>query len=277
MGEECVTMNGERPKLRSSSVVRQSSWICCLIWLGLGVVSFLGSRGLVFGGAAWGASLTRVAGESSCLACHRKESGRPGKIVQIHEGSTHGKLGVECNGCHGGDSNEMDKSKAHAGTDAAPFIGKPDPLATLAMCGRCHTQPLALFKTSRHFQAQRGVPRLDCAECHGAHSVGAPPASFSFSAFCAGCHGLEYLPALPPPFQEMLTLSDDLREAVRQVEEAGRTPSSALIRRRKEIRHLTSEIVHPADVKGGLEKIPHVLQLGKTLKQQIELEKNKKP
>jgi hypothetical protein len=211
------------------------------------------------------------ASENNCLTCHRKESGRAGQVVAIYERSTHGKAGVSCAGCHGGDSSQTEKSQAHA----VNFVARPDANETLARCGVCHRQPLALFKGSRHFPAHRGVPRLDCAECHGAHSVGSPPASFSWASFCAGCHGLEYLPALPDPFQSLLALSDEVHSAASQLEEKGRAPSNETMQRRREFRRLISEIVHPTDLKGGLERIPHLMQLGQTLKQQIELEKKK--
>lgn len=69
----------------------------------------------------------------------------------------------------------------------------------------------------------------------------------------------------------MLTLSDELRGSLRQFEEKGITTPAELVQSRKTIRHQISEIVHPTDLKGGLEKIPGLLQAGVKLKQQLKV------
>jgi len=48
----------------------------------------------------------------------------------------------------------------------------------------------------------------------------------------------------------------------------GKLPDD-VIRERKEIRHLTAEIIHPTDRDGGFERIPKILTLGEKLKQEI--------
>jgi hypothetical protein len=202
--------------------------------------------------------------EGSCIACHRQQKDNAGQVVPIHQTSTHGRVGVSCDGCHGGDPSRSEKTKAHADH----FIARPDTNATLEMCGRCHRQPLEFFKGSRHVAPGPNAARLDCVECHGVHAIGAASESFRWPQFCAGCHGLEYLPQLPRPFQEMLTLADDLREGLHRVEAKGRAPDD-LIRRRKEIRHMISELVHKTDSKGAVDRIPGILELGASLKQQI--------
>lgn len=73
----------------------------------------------------------------------------------------------------------------------------------------------------------------------------------------------------------MLLLSDDLREGIRRLEAKGRTPAGELIDRRREIRHLISELVHQTDSKGGIERIPRILELGSTLKRRIALEEKR--
>jgi len=145
------------------------------------------------------------------------------------------------------------------------------------MCGACHTQPLEFFKNSRHVAVRPNAARLDCVECHGVHAIGAASDSLKWPQFCAGCHGLEYLPQLPRPFQEMLTLADDLREGIHRLEANGRAPAKELIDRHKEIRHMISELVHQTDAKGGVERISRILELGATLKQQIATEVRRKP
>ncbi|MGE0128083.1 MAG: cytochrome c3 family protein [Blastocatellales bacterium] len=206
------------------------------------------------------------ASEGNCVNCHAQSTGRALEVVGIHQASAHGKVSVGCSDCHGGDPAQTDKAKAHS----TNFVGKPDRNGTLAMCGACHQPQLAQFKTSKHFPEKQGVPRLDCAECHGAHAVGNQPETFSIGQFCVGCHGLEYLPALPQQFQDLLNLSDDLRDAFNYLAAKGRKPSGEAIKLRKELRHQTAEIVHPTDSKDGLTRIPQILSKGGELKRQIK-------
>jgi hypothetical protein len=209
--------------------------------------------------------------EDNCVDCHSHQKDNLGDVVKIYQSSMHGRVSVGCDGCHGGESWQTDKTKAHAGR----FIAKPNTSETLEMCGRCHRQPLEFFNKSRHVAARPGAGRLDCVECHGVHGIGAASDSFRWPSFCAGCHGLEYLPQLPRPFQEMLALSDDLREGIHRLEAKGRGPASELIVRRKEIRHLISEIVHKTDSKSGPERISRILDLGATLRQHIASEERR--
>ena len=204
---------------------------------------------------------------NNCLECHSRQKDEPGAVVANYRTSTHYRAALGCDDCHGGDSSQSEKSKAHAGR----FVAKPDTAATLEMCGKCHRQPLELFKSSRHVAARPNAARLDCVECHGVHAIGAASESFRWPQFCAGCHGLEYLPALPKQFQEMLTLADDLREGLHRLEAMGRS-REGLSGRRKEIRNMISELVHRTDARAGLERIPRILELGASLKHQIASE-----
>lgn len=205
-----------------------------------------------------------VQGQSKddCASCHRQVKGSP--VVTIFQTSTHGRTGITCTRCHGGDASQSDKTKAHSDH----FIGKPDTAGTLEMCGRCHRQPLEFFKGSKHVAARPNAPRLDCVECHGVHAIGAYSESFRWTQFCAGCHGLEYLPALPRPFQEMLAMADDLNDGLHRLDETDAVKPE-LMQRRKEIRHMISELVHKTDSKGGAEAIPRILELGAVLMRQI--------
>jgi len=209
-----------------------------------------------------------VGADDNCVKCHSQSTGRAAEVVKLHFSSAHGRVGVGCNDCHGGDPAQTDKAKAHS----TNFVSKPDRNATLAMCGACHDPQLAQFKTGKHFPEKQGIPRLDCAECHGAHSVGNQPETFSIGQFCASCHGLEYLPALPQQFQDLLNLSDDLRDQFAHLAAKVRKPSEEATRQRKEIRRLTAEIIHPTDLKGGLTRIPQILSQGENLKQQIRVD-----
>lgn len=246
--------------MSEASARRSLSLVTLGVWLGLAVPAILEMDAPV-----------AAQGEDNCIACHSGRKDGPGQVVPIFRTSTHSRAGVACDGCHGGDSSEADKSKAHGGE----FIGRPDTGATLEMCGKCHSEPLAFYKRSRHVAAQPNAGRLDCVECHGVHGIGAASESFRWPSFCTGCHGLEYLPQLPRSFQEMLLLADELRERIHRLEEKGRASTKELSDRRKEIRHLISELVHRTDSKGGVERIPRILELGSTLKRQIALEEGR--
>ena len=240
-----------RGKLRIGANNLKTAKLCVLsAFIG---AQFLGAR----------SRSTAFLAEANCVKCHTQSTGRAEEVVRLHSSSAHGRAGVGCDDCHGGDSTQTDKSKAHSSN----FTGKPDHSATLAMCGACHAPQLAQFKTGRHFPEKQDIPRLDCAECHGAHSVGNQPETFSLGQFCVSCHGLEYLPPLPQQFQDLLSLSDDLRDSFARLATKGRKPSDEAIEQRKEIRRLTAEIVHPTDSKGGLTRIPHILSQGEKLKQ----------
>ena len=238
-------------------------------WLSLTILSIW--LGLAGAGLFRGAAPVSAQSKDNCIDCHSRQKDKAGQLVSIYQTSTHKRVSVGCDGCHGGDASQSEKTKAHAGH----FIARPDTSATLEMCGACHRQPLEFFKKSRHIAARPNAARLDCAECHGVHAIGAASESFRWPQFCAGCHGLEYLPQLPRPFQDVLALSDDLREGLHRLEVNGRAPAKELIERRKEIRHMISELVHQTDAKAGAERIPKILELGATLKQQIATEEKR--
>jgi hypothetical protein len=73
----------------------------------------------------------------------------------------------------------------------------------------------------------------------------------------------------------MLTLADDLREGLHRLEVNGRAPGQELVERRKEIRHMISELVHQTDSKRGVERIPRILEMGASLKQRIASEEKR--
>ncbi len=236
--------------MRTASPQRYLSLMVFWVWLGLAGA-----------GLFRGAVPVAAQSKDNCIDCHSRLQGQ---VISIYKTSTHSRASVGCDGCHGADSSQSEKNKAHAGN----FIARPDTTATLEMCGKCHRRPLEFFRSSRHVAARPNSARLDCVECHGVHGIGAASESFRWPQFCAGCHGLEYLPQLPRQFQEMLSLADDLREGIHRLEVKG-APTKELIERRKEIRHMISELVHQTDAKGGMERIPHMLELGASLKQQL--------
>lgn len=199
----------------------------------------------------------------NCAVCHQKHDAG---TVSLYSSSAHATAGITCDRCHGGEQLAVDKQKAHAGR----FVGQPASDQVLAMCGSCHRPQLAMFKTSRHFLERKGVRRVDCVACHGAHTVGSPSRNFAFAYYCSGCHGQEYLPELPRFFPQVLELADYMAETQRAMSGAARQATENEIARTKEIRRRIAEIVHPTDLAGSVEKAPEILKLGEELKQIIK-------
>jgi mono/diheme cytochrome c family protein len=112
----------------------------------------------------------------TCSACHQKQDE---KILSLYSQSTHAKAGKSCNSCHGGDASAAEKDDAHS----LNFVGKPNSEQAVRMCGSCHRQEAAQYRASHHFPVQKGVSRVDCVECHGAHTIGAPARGFSVALF----------------------------------------------------------------------------------------------
>jgi hypothetical protein len=202
-----------------------------------------------------------------CLSCHQKIGD---KSVDLFRRSTHAKANISCTSCHGGDPFSDEKAKAHTGR----FVASPTPGQLINICGSCHVTQLEMFRGSRHFPEQKGQARIDCAQCHGAHTVGAPSESFSIAYLCAGCHGLEYLPELPESFKSLMALSDEVQGRMRELRESNRQVSDDVMRLRREIRRSISEIVHPTDSQGGPGKVPAILRLGEEFKRAVERGKN---
>ena len=80
------------------------------------------------------------AGESDqCFECHRAVNHSQETIATAWQESVHGKGGVTCADCHGGDPTSdrmgiaMDRTKG--------FIGTPSRAQTVGLCGSCHADP----------------------------------------------------------------------------------------------------------------------------------------
>jgi formate-dependent nitrite reductase cytochrome c552 subunit len=84
-------------------------------------------------------------------------------------GSVHGKKGVTCDKCHGGDPGQVSKKKAHAGVGSVKDAQSPVYYKNLPeTCGTCHRGVYEQFVQSRHYQnlkADRLAPT--CTTCHG--------------------------------------------------------------------------------------------------------------
>ncbi|MFL6276158.1 MAG: c-type cytochrome [Blastocatellia bacterium] len=198
---------------------------------------------------------------NTCISCHQQSG--DGSVALFNQ-SVHSRNAITCVACHGGDYIARDKAAAHA----LNFIGKPSAVEQLKMCGACHEQPPADFKSSLHFPKNFEVPRLSCSDCHGAHSVGSAVRArdFSFAVFCTNCHGLEYLPELPAAFRGLLQIADDENRTLARYRAWGREPSGELLDRRREVRRRIGDLVHKTDFQRGVERAPEIMKLHETFK-----------
>jgi len=129
-------------------------------------------------------------GSGSCIQCHEAIN-RP-SLKELHaewNDSTHSRMGVTCENCHGGDPGKEDKEEAHQGV-----YKSMDPKSTVyytnipRRCGRCHKQEFLEFMTSGHYKMlmAKGVGP-NCVTCHDAMSTKVlQPAQLEL--FCGMCH-----------------------------------------------------------------------------------------
>jgi len=126
-----------------------------------------------------------------CADCH---FANPRSVSRWHlsewDHSAHGRAGVGCEKCHGGDPGTFESFLAHQGILSARNPASPVNRANLPRtCGGCHPGPFAAFQKSRHYDLLRegNLDTPTCVTCHG--NVGAFLLSpKSLYAECANCH-----------------------------------------------------------------------------------------
>jgi hypothetical protein len=145
----------------------------------------------------------------SCVNCHRvMGDARLSDPVTDYADDVHSELGFGCSSCHGGDPTVTGMSSMDT---TIGFLGTPDRLEILSVCGRCHSDPgfmrqynpsarvdqVAQYRTSIH-----GIRLLEhadtnvaiCSSCHQTHSIRSPSNPFSKVAAinvpgtCGECH-----------------------------------------------------------------------------------------
>src|SRR3989338_5851678 len=114
---------------------------------------------------------------NSCVTCHSD-------YWDELKGSIHGRQGILCNSCHGGDPAKTDKEAAKA--PETGYLGVPDKKQIVEKCGQCHadvetmnfygirTDQLARYKTSMHGKKLllEGDEKVAaCVDCHGYHDI----------------------------------------------------------------------------------------------------------
>jgi cytochrome c553 len=135
---------------------------------------------------------TQVRQPSRCADCH---FANPGSTTMWHlsdwENSAHGRNGVGCEGCHGGDPTTFDSFPAHQGIRKATEPGSPLHRVNIPRtCGACHPGPFAQFQKSKHYELVRAGDREapTCITCHGNNGAYLPSPK-ALASECARCHG----------------------------------------------------------------------------------------
>lgn len=126
----------------------------------------------------------------SCIDCHRRAVlplDREHDYAQW-EKSAHGKAGVSCHGCHGGDPTRTGPN-AHKG-----LLPSSDPASPIYFskvpetCGTCHAEELQAFrKSAHHKELMRSGKGPNCVTCHGsmANEILTPK---QLETTCSLCH-----------------------------------------------------------------------------------------
>lgn len=118
---------------------------------------------------------TVAQGANSCVDCHQRvEADRPLPPWYLDQflhwyGSIHGRKGVTCEQCHGGDPALAEKKLAHQGVKSSKDPKSPIYYKRLPeTCGSCHKGVAQQFIQSRHYKNLKD-DRLapTCTTCHG--------------------------------------------------------------------------------------------------------------
>lgn len=126
-----------------------------------------------------------------CVECHGTEH-LPislGHSFDDWRASAHGRGGVGCEKCHGGDPRASDPQIAHRGVLPAAESGSlVNPVRLPATCGTCHAKEFAAFDATVHAKELKQHGRgATCTTCHGAMATSLPSPS-ELSARCGACH-----------------------------------------------------------------------------------------
>lgn len=144
---------------------------------------------------------------NQCYACHAAIDVQQRTITETWLASAHGRAGIGCDGCHGGDPRSDEITVAMSAE--AGFVGVPDRTGTVGICGGCHsdaakmrpyglaTDQLSKYQSSVHGQrltTARDTRVAICIDCHGSHGVkkaSDPTAAvypLNVPKLCASCH-----------------------------------------------------------------------------------------
>ena len=191
-----------------------------LLGLLVGVLCLSGAPGASGSGSA-------TAQTNMCVDCHRRVETMRAFPVWARDqithwyGAVHGRMGVTCEQCHGGDARAVDKDEAHQGV-----VSPRNPRSPLSyrnvpeLCGKCHGDVYRQFTQSSHYQvlkAEHLAP--SCTTCHGFEMDMDAVTPSQLARRCALCHNAER--KLNPEFEGMARAAlENTAEVERAIERA---------------------------------------------------------
>jgi hypothetical protein len=146
-------------------------------------------------------------GSNSCFDCHSEVNAQQQAVSTEWQESVHGKAGIGCADCHGGDPTSDRITVAMS--PANGYIGVPARDVTVGLCGACHadvermrsynlpTDQYVKYFSSVHGQqlvTAQDVRVAICTDCHGVHDIKkisdptSPAYPTNVPALCSGCH-----------------------------------------------------------------------------------------
>lgn len=174
------------------------------------------------------------ASDNSCVACHRRvETVRAfpawAQDQFIHwYGAVHGRAGVTCDRCHGGDPTAAAKEAAHQGMLGAEDVNSPIYYKNVPRtCGQCHTDVYEAFTKSAHYKelvADHLAP--SCTTCHGFEMDTDAVTPTQLVERCTVCHNAER-GVKPEVVRQARAALDEIAATKHAVEEARLTADLA--------------------------------------------------
>lgn len=143
---------------------------------------------------------------NKCFDCHQAIGPTQRVITEQWQQSVHGKAGVGCADCHGGDPRSDEITVAMS--TAAGFVGKPARDVSVGICGGCHSDVakmqqygLPTDQFTKYYSSVHGQQLLVgdarvaiCIDCHGSHDIkkaSDPTADvypLNVPKLCSSCH-----------------------------------------------------------------------------------------
>jgi hypothetical protein len=166
---------------------------------------------------------------SRCAECHfaNMSSVPAPQHLGDWQQSPHGKRGIGCDKCHGGDPMTFQPAEAHRGVLNSDNPASPVNRANLVRtCAPCHERNATAFRGSLHQVLLRGddARAPTCVTCHGV-MLARVPSPAALESRCAQCHPAgsargEY-PSLMRAGVESLNIqrqrAEDLQPAVERI------------------------------------------------------------
>jgi hypothetical protein len=222
--------------------------------------------------ALWSPPLPAASGDNQCVGCHEVER-LPislGHSFEEWHGSTHGRAGVTCEKCHGGDPKLKAADAAHKGVHPASNTESlVHPKRLPATCGTCHAKELAAYSGTVHAKnLQERGQGANCFTCHGSMAASLPSPA-QMSERCAVCHKQ---PVKARAALSMLAAVKLQLHKTKRTVDAARTADpkwhAGAIERLHEIERVYFEVQvkwHRFDMDAGLKESGDLLKLGKLL------------